>query len=387
MEITGDPLLPYHDLQARNYLIACFAVSLSRGETLLGSQIQEATISKYVQAVCTLHKDRKMPSPRNADTDYIEIVLKALRKYEKKKDRREMIHDDMYRHMEAKRASLHQDSLEAALFDWFYLGRYTGYRSVEWCQTKVKEFLKITHPNWEGESSYAFINEDIEVYRANGQQVFDYANVTADEVDHFYLRYRKQKNDRNYEVIPYKKDDDNPAFCPVRAILRILKRAIRLKVPQGEPIAVFGCSKGRYKGERCFITNSHVEQSLRATARAVYKFKKDDPRLKRWSSHSIRVTACNLLHRQGLSDTYIQTRLRWRSNAFLDYLRNTLYAADTHKEALRINTKNLPNLTTSWEVITLPSGTQAQRNSPVGRVIQRRRGREELEQVLCACAA
>ena len=162
---------------------------------------------------------------------------------------------------------------------------------MEWCQTKLKEFLKIEHPNWEGKPPYAFILEDIEVYRKNGQQVFDYANVTAEEVDHFYLRYRKQKNDRNYEVIPYKKDDDNPAFCPVRAILRILKRALLFQVPQGEPIAVFSCSKGRYQGERCFITNSHVEQSLRTTAQVVYKFKKNDPRLKRWYSHSIRVTA------------------------------------------------------------------------------------------------
>ena len=58
----------------------------------------------------------------NSDTDYIKIVLKALRKYEKKKDHRKIIPDEMHRHMEAKRASLHQDSLEAALFDWFYLG-------------------------------------------------------------------------------------------------------------------------------------------------------------------------------------------------------------------------------------------------------------------------
>jgi hypothetical protein len=47
----------------------------------------------------------------------------------------------------------------------------------------------------------------------------------------------------------------------------------------------------------------------------VYKFKKTDKRLDKWSTHSIRVTACNLLHRARYSDTYIKNRLRWKSDA------------------------------------------------------------------------
>ena len=201
------------------------------------------------------------------------------------------------------------------------------------------------------------------------------------------MRFRKQKNNQNYEIITYKEDLENPAFCPVSATLRIIQRACRLGVPKEEPVAVYMSAKGRYVNTRCFITNSHIEQFLRNTARVVYKIPKDDERLKRWLAHSIRITACNLLHRQGLSDSYIQTRLRWRSKAFLDYLRNTLYTSEAHTKALRIPDSNLPRLTDTLEKVTLPSGNQVKQNSEKSIPVRRKRGPEELEQVLMARAA
>jgi PIN domain nuclease of toxin-antitoxin system len=46
--------------------------------------------------------------------------------------------------------------------------------------------------------------------------------------------------------------------------------------------------------------------------------------------HSLRVTACNELDRLGVTDTFIQRRLRWKSMTFAMYLRNTIYAARRH---------------------------------------------------------
>ena len=37
---------------------------------------------------------------------------------------------------------------------------------------------------------------------------------------------------------------------------------------------------------------------------------------------------------QQLSDQYIMKRLRWISNAFLVYLRNTIHSADAHSKAI-----------------------------------------------------
>jgi hypothetical protein len=55
-----------------------------------------------------------------------------------------------------------------------------------------------------------------------------------------------------------------------------------------------------------------------------------------WSCHSICITAANLLHRTWFSDSYIKNCLRWRSNTFLMYLRNTFYTADQHTKAITL---------------------------------------------------
>ena len=160
MELDQDPCLPHHSLQARNYLIACFAVSLIRGETIQSRKIRHATIRNYVNAAVGLHTDRQLPSPKHADIDYISIVLKAIKKYEKQPNRRDMVHDEMIHHMEKIRHTFHQDSLEAVLIDWIYLACFVGFRDIEWYQTTQKWYLRIHYPNWEGPDSYAFITYD-----------------------------------------------------------------------------------------------------------------------------------------------------------------------------------------------------------------------------------
>jgi hypothetical protein len=379
--------MPHHDIQARNYLISCYAVSLIQGETILRRKIRHATIRNYVKAATTLHRDRDLPSPYGAPIDYISLVLNAVKKFEKQPNRRDMIYDEMVHHLDTISSNYEADSLEAALIDWIYLGRFVGYRSIEWCQTTQKQYLKIDHPTWDGPKSYAFIADDFQFYNKLKQPVHDPTNVSIDDIDYVTIRFRKQKNDRNYEVIPYLKDYENPTFCAVRAALRIRQRAQRLKVPLEEPIGVFQSQKGKYKNQRCFLTASHVALLLQAVARTVFKLKHGDKSLQRWTSHSIRVTACNLLHRQGYSDTYIQTRLRWRSNAFLDYLRNTLYTAAAHTKALHIPSNNLPTLTMAYTTINHPAGGTALTNSSLGPELQRFREHEEIERVMHASAA
>ena len=335
-----------------------------------------------------MHKDRDLQNIYSAPVDYISIILKAVKKFEKQPNRRDMIHDEMIHHLEKIRPNYTQDSLEAALTDWIYLGRFVGYRSIEWCQKTQKSYHKIEHPNWEGPLSYAFIAEDFQFFNKHKQPIYnDIDRISIDDIAYVEIRFRKQKNNKNYEVIPYYKDELNPAFCPVHAVLRICQRAIRLKVPEEEPVGVFYSTTGKYKNERCFLTADKVATLLQQVAATVFNLKKDDKSLKRWTSHSIRVTACNLLHRQGFSDTYIQAQLRWRSNAFLDYLRNTLYTAAKHTKALHIPLNNLPILTAARRTTTLPSGDTVHSNCPSGTPLQRLRGREEIEQVMHAGAA
>ena len=52
------------------------------------------------------------------------------------------------------------------------------------------------------------------------------------------------------------------------------------------------------------------------------------------STHSIRVYACTLLHETGKDGPYIKLRLRWLSNCFEVYLRNTDTITAQHTQAL-----------------------------------------------------
>jgi hypothetical protein len=93
-----------------------------------------------------------------------------------------------------------------------------------------------------------------------------------------------------------------------------------------------------------------VNTFLRQSAASTFGLNPDGAEVKKWSTHSICVTAANLLHRAKFSDSYIKNRLRWRSDAFLVYLRNTFYTASDHSKALDLDlTPDLPNDTRPLE--------------------------------------
>merc|ERR1712194_509808 len=127
-----------------------------------------------------------------------------------------------------------------------------------------------------------------------------------------------------------------PGVLPGGRSLRICARALRLGVAGDPPLGVYKPTAARSAEARLYITNNDVKDFLREYARRAFGIKRGDPVLSRWSAHSIRVTACNLLHRQGFSDSYIQTRLRWRGNTWMECLRNTLYSAQQYTKALSI---------------------------------------------------
>ena len=61
----------------------------------------------------------------------------------------------------------------------------------------------------------------------------------------------------------------------------------------------------------------------------------DPLELSKYLAHSLRVTAAVLLHQAQKDPEYIKIRLRWVSNAFQEYLRNTETIMKQHVKALR----------------------------------------------------
>jgi hypothetical protein len=242
------------------------------------------------------------------------------------------------------------DSLVAALFEWISLGRYTGFRSIEWCHDNEHTYSRISDPLWDGPEAEALIMEDIVFLTASGKRV----HVTTRKplpptepipkgIKYVEITIRKQKNNQNYQKLKYAISKKNKYLCAVRNALNIYTRGLRLDIKPHHPAAVYYDNKSQ---SIKLITKRATNNFLRRSARIVFGLKSTDPELKRWSTHSICLTAANLLHRVRFSDSYIQNRLRWRSNAFLEYLRNTFYTAEDHAYALDLDT---PPPRTGWQ--------------------------------------
>ena len=66
-------------LAAKDYFLACYAVSLVQGETILGTPIRHSTIKLYL-AAARLFFDRDAAS--KADQQFVVIILKSVKDYE-----------------------------------------------------------------------------------------------------------------------------------------------------------------------------------------------------------------------------------------------------------------------------------------------------------------
>ena len=123
---------------------------------------------------------------------------------------------------------------------------------------------------------------------------------------------------------------------------RIVQRTVRLVgTSPNIPMCVYRHDNGNIQ----FITGSRIAQIMQHIAASVYKFDptKDANALSRWSSHSLRVGACVLLHAMGFTDTQLQFLLRWKSFAFLVYLRNLAILSNKQNEAVA-DFSTMPNI-------------------------------------------
>lgn len=335
-------------LQARNFVLACYAVSLVSGETLLSRKLRHDTIKGYIRMAVRCHTDRRLPSPRQADMDFVAVILDAVRKYQSVPKRREIIHDNMFEHLVAMHTRLSKtnpDALVPATIEWFLLGRWVGPRRSEWCSDSPTNYKTIDDPEWgDRPNALPFIFQDFRFLDSTGKELHItermWRNTNSPlplEFTHLELRVRKQKNNDNYQKLTYTRLVKRPKMCPVLNAFRIVCRGRRLGLADTHPAAVYAVTSP--KATHRLITGDDANRLLRQTAQTVFNLKATSPDLKLWSTHSLRVTACNLLHRAKFSDSYIKNRLRWKSDSFLMYLRNTFYTADAHAKALDLEVR------------------------------------------------
>ena len=270
----------------------------------------------------------------------IQGLLDEQERWETMKDKKDPIDLAMIEFLISIAKDTNLCSSEQAIADWMILGLHTGFRRNEYAQDINFLNKTRTYERAKDNKARAFILSDFEFRKTKTIRHNNHPNVKITDAQYVFITWRWQKNGDNGQKIPFAKNNDFPDLCPVRAALRIRKRAQILKVPHDHPIGFFKTptSKSTQRHPLShkfhFITNTLIRADLRHAAQKVHKITnlKD---LEKYSSRSVRIGACVALHMAGTLPPEIQQRLRWRSDTFKDYLRNIPYLADD-----QINTLN-----------------------------------------------
>jgi len=261
-------------------------------------------------------------------------VLKAVEKYEQVPNRQEPYTIEMWQHQRDLAAFDNPDSLDPALRDWFGLGLHLGLRRSEWAQ----EGCSHLHGNIERDifgEARAFRLDDIKFYTGYMQPI-SYPEALAlppSSVLRARIRFRTQKNGEHGETITLHRGSSPSDHSSIDHLLHIVRHFVDLVGYRDNiPLAVYQDARRDVR----YITSADITYAMRAAAAAVTGLDPltDFEQLKKWTPHSLRIGACNILHAMGFSDVQIQKLLRWKSDSFMRYLRHLAILARTQSDAI-----------------------------------------------------
>lgn len=328
------------------YQLAMYAVHLSLGHTIHCKSIKAATIEQYVWAAASFiamfsgvdyRKDH--PSDRHMG-HLLAPVYRDLKKYETVPNRREPYDHQMHRLAKRLGNSFPPNSLVAAMVDGFELAFCAGYRLSEWAQPDRRTDPmrpQLNHLVSSPMRTRAIVPNDVRIVsvdnrRAAGLGILAFAPM---QIGRLFIKFRTQKNGQHGEEKLFILNPNQDGVCFVRSVYRSLARFQRLRSkdtrlnPSAVPLSVYWAPR-----ERCvkLINANDIEHFMRRLAAVVHNLHpvRDAEDLQKWSSHSLRVGACVTLHAMGFSALDIQFILRWRSSAFMVYLRNVAILATRH---------------------------------------------------------
>ena len=215
--------------------------------------------------------------------------------------------------------------LVAAMADFTILGRYTGIRLSEYGQSTQQTAAHHTMPSGR-KILKAFRRGDFVFKDKAGQTIAD-PITNIDLVESIVITWRVQKNCRNGQKIAWNRDRLHPDLCPILAALRIYSRSLRLGLTDDQPMGAY-LERGKVR----YLTGSKISALFKDIAKFIYPniTKKD---LSQFSAHMIRVSAAVLLQVADKPEHFIKMRLRWESDTYRLYLRNTSIIAMKHLEA------------------------------------------------------
>ena len=339
---------------ALNWVMAMYATHLGSGMSLSLKPLQTSTIRLYLAAASAFISvfvpncldARKVQDGDKAFCLQLQAVLSECERYDKKTNKREPYTIEMQRFLDQEATTSGQsDSSLASCADWFMLGLFFGFRKSEWAQPNGNTNIAAPYrdpkeKNPDLAQIAAFCWDDFEFMK--GPRVIslqEFRDSPESSIDAVRLRWRIQKNGDRGQQKRLARHRSDPSLCGVTRAISIAKRFLRLfpnrDPPRDVPLAL-------YRGKQhkvMLISDKVLEGHMRRAAAAVYKFDVSKPDEKKavnlWSSHSLRVGACVILHVNGCSAETIKFLLRWRSDAFMEYLRNLTALSNVQNKAMK----------------------------------------------------
>jgi hypothetical protein len=348
LNLTDDWTLANQSQERANYQLALYATHLALGSTLHCRSLKASTIAGYLLDVAKFLGRFRDVDPRfrsTADTRLAPAIAKVLdeqKRWETVPNRREPFNLELHNYI-AQQAKSNPDDccLDAAMANWTLCNLYAGCRGIEWAQTDATNTsLSNYHKNRFG-NAYAFTLEDVECLTITNQRISHQQAIAAPEtVGSVKLRFEEQKNGENGEKKLFVRNNNKPHICFVENFMQILARHNKLSGNPKQPLSIYRSEQGKVTN----VTTANVEASIRAAATKLYNL---DPiankkELQMWSSHSLRVGACTTLYAMGFHEMEIKHLLRWKSNAFMTYLRNLAVTSRRHNTAIE-DASAIPN--------------------------------------------
>jgi hypothetical protein len=294
-----------------SFLLTGFTLQLKLKNTVEDSKVLVGTIKGYLRVVNQHYLDNQCRVPWDPkDDSKASILLREQSKFESEPAKRSALHPHVLQKMCDLAKISDPLSFRACCWDFTGLGTCGGFRKQEFAmdsKTVVKVYV---------------LPDGTHVVRAFTNSNFIKALGT---------RFALQKNRMNGQTIKHDRLPDKfEDYCPVRIGHNVILRAQLLgRTADDDALCVYKDDDGSV----VYLTGDAITDYYRFITKLVMP-NISDAELSLISTHSLRVTACVLLHEAGKDGSYIKLRLRWLSNCFEIYLRNTKKITEQHASAL-----------------------------------------------------
>ena len=337
-------------MPTRHKVILAFARSLSSGSNITSkSSLCRTTIENYVAAAASLCTDATgfdprysySPSGQRMGSSYFPELQEWMQQLKKWSGEKRQCRPLTRPILNALHSRAGIDSKSACIFDCICLGIFTGSRCSEYCKGQSKGAFSTVPANgisteWAG-YALALIASDFD-FLSQDMTSLSWTDAIASSSGKFVrIRFRFDKgNGRNFNIRTFHRMPSCP-FCPFAASLRLISRWFHLSRNAKAPVA---CHLPPASSNKVtYLSDRSVTTAIRQAVKLAYPdtshlFHRE---VHLFSTHSLRVTAVFLLKAAGVSDNIIEFKLRWASDAWKMYVRDSFDESEATSIATMTN--------------------------------------------------